>query len=111
MIKLVYCITRKPGMSTLEFSEYWRNTHGPIGARIPGLRRLVQSHVAVNPHDQSAPDFDGMAELWFDSWEDLLAARSSSEWQTSALDEKNFIDANKVAYFVTTEHEIPVTDS
>jgi hypothetical protein len=44
MIKLVYCITKKPGLSDKEFFDYWKNLHGAIGANIPGLRKLVQSH-------------------------------------------------------------------
>jgi hypothetical protein len=43
MIKLVYCLTKKPGMTDTAFFHYWHHVHGPIGARIPGLRRLVQS--------------------------------------------------------------------
>ena len=42
MIKLVYCITKKPGMTDEVFFHYWEHVHGPIGARIPGVRRLVQ---------------------------------------------------------------------
>ena len=44
MVKLVYCIRRKRGLTREEFSRYWAEVHGPIGARIPGLRKLVQSH-------------------------------------------------------------------
>ena len=33
---LVYCITKKPGMTDEEFFSYWKDVHGPIGARIPG---------------------------------------------------------------------------
>ena len=44
MIKLVYCITRRPDLSHAKFSRYWRDVHAPIGAKIPGLRKLVQSH-------------------------------------------------------------------
>ena len=47
MIKLVYCITRRPDLSLAEFSTYWHDVHGPIGRRIPGLGRLVQSHPLV----------------------------------------------------------------
>jgi hypothetical protein len=36
MIKLVYCINRKKGMSQEDFHHYWANVHGPIGASIPG---------------------------------------------------------------------------
>jgi uncharacterized protein (TIGR02118 family) len=67
MIKLVYCISRRPGTSLEEFSRYWREVHGPIGRRIPGLRRLVQSHPVSHPSDMSPPAFDGMAELWLPS--------------------------------------------
>jgi len=106
MIKLVYCITKKPGLTDDEFFHYWRNIHGPIGARIPGLRRLVQSHGLSVPGYKYQPDYDGMAELWFDNVNDLLAARQSAEWKASNEDEVNFIDRNKVAYFVSAEHVI-----
>lgn len=106
MIKLVYCITKKAGMSEDNFFCYWQNVHGPIGARIPQLRKLVQSRTKTVPGDQCGPDYDGMAELWFDDVDALLAARRSPEWKASSEDEANFIDHNKVAYFVTEEHVI-----
>ena len=89
-----------------EFSRYWREVHGPIGRRIPGLRRLVQSHAIAQPSDVAPPDFDGMAELWFDDMGALQAARRSPEWQASTADEANFIDQSRSAVFVTEEHEI-----
>jgi uncharacterized protein (TIGR02118 family) len=107
MIKLVYCITRRPGMTREEFSQYWREVHGPIGRRIPGLRRLVQSHAVAYPAGMMPPSFDGMAELWFDDRAALEAARRSPEWQASTADEVNFIDGTRTAFFVTEEHEIP----
>lgn len=106
MIKLVYCITKKKGMTREEFSHYWLRVHGPIGARIPGLKRLVQSHATPVPGDAREPDFDGMAELWFESVDDLLAARMSPEWKASSEDEHNFVDETRVAYFVSEEHEV-----
>lgn len=106
MIKLVYCITKKAGLTDQQFFDYWKNTHGPIGSRIPGLRKLLQSHRLIIPGDRRLPSYDGLAELWFDDAEALLAARKSSEWKASHEDETNFIDHNKVAYFVTEEHII-----
>ena len=108
MIKVVYCITKKPGLTDAEFFDYWQNVHGPIGARIPGLRRLAQSHSVRLPGDARPGDFDGMAELWFDSVEALLAARQTPEWRRSSEDEQNFIDHSRVAYFVAEEHEITI---
>jgi uncharacterized protein (TIGR02118 family) len=106
MIKLVYCITRRPGMTLEEFSRYWREVHGPIGRRIPGLRRLVQSHPVPLPPDMAPPEFDGMAELWFDDMVTLEAARRSPEWRASTADEANFIDETRTALFLTEEQEI-----
>ncbi|MGO9272617.1 MAG: EthD domain-containing protein [Terriglobia bacterium] len=106
MIKVVYCITKKAGLTDEEFFHYWENIHGPIGARIPHLRRLVQSHRLTVPGDKHPPDYDGMVELWFDDRDALLAARQSSEWKASSEDEANFIDHKKVAYFVSEEHMI-----
>jgi hypothetical protein len=47
MVKLVYCIRRKQGLSREEFRRYWAEVHGPIGARIPtrAALRLLASHV------------------------------------------------------------------
>ena len=106
MVKLVYCITKKAGLTDEEFFRYWKNVHGPVGARIPQLRRLVQSHRITVPGDKYQPDYDGMAELWFDDIEALLAARQSPEWKASTDDEANFIDHSQVSYFVTKEEVI-----
>lgn len=106
MIKLVYCITKRPDLSDEEFFRYWKNIHGPIGASIPRLRKLVQSHRINIQGGKCPPAYDGIAELWFDTVEDLLAARQSPEWQASTADESNFIDHSRVAYFVTEEHII-----
>lgn len=106
MIKLVYCITRRSGMSVDEFSRYWHDVHGPIGRRIPGLRRLVQSHPVLDPDDRRPPAFDGMAELWFDDLAALQAARQSPEWLASTNDEARFIDQTRTALFLTEEREI-----
>jgi uncharacterized protein (TIGR02118 family) len=104
MVKLVYCISKKSGLSDEAFFSYWKEVHGAIGARIPGLRRLVQSRRVNVAGDKFQPDFDGMAELWFDDVESLLHARQSPEWRASHEDEANFIDHSRTAYFVSEEH-------
>ena len=106
MIKVVYCITKKSGLTDEAFFDYWKNVHGPLGARIPGLRRLVQSRRLHIPDDKRAPDYDGVAELWFDDVDALLTARKSAEWRAATEDEVHFMDQSRVAYFVAEEHVI-----
>jgi uncharacterized protein (TIGR02118 family) len=106
MVKLVYCVCRKTGLSRAEFIRYWADVHGPIGARIPGLRKLVQSYTVSLPGDRRPADFDGMAELWFDDFAAILKARQSPEWAASTADEANFADPTRSAYFVSEERQI-----
>jgi uncharacterized protein (TIGR02118 family) len=106
MVKLVYCIRRKPGLSREDFLRYWAGVHGPIGARIPGLRRLVHSYALPAPGDSRPRDFDGMAELWFDDLDAVAEARRSPEWAASTADESNFVDLISTAYFLSEERQI-----
>jgi uncharacterized protein (TIGR02118 family) len=106
VVKLVYCIRRKPGLTREEFHRYWSEIHAPIGARIPGLRRLVQSRALDVPGDARVPDFDGVAELWFDDVTALLSARQSPEWAASTADEAHFVDPLHTAYIVSTERDV-----
>ena len=106
MIKLVYCITKKASLTDEQFFHYWLHIHSQIGARIPGLRRLVQSHRLTVVGDNHQPDYDGVVELWFDDLQSLLAARQSAEWKASTQDEANFIDHTRVAYLITEEHVV-----
>ncbi len=107
MIKLIYCITRKPGLSVDEFQRYWRETHAPIAARLPGLRRYVQCHTLPALYaGANQPAFDGAAELWFDDQEALQRAMASPEVQAARDDERNFIDHSKVFAIVTEEKPV-----
>ena len=56
------------------------------------------------------PEYDGVAEVWFESEDELIAGMSSPEGQKlgAALleDEGNFIDHSKSSAFLVTEHEL-----
>jgi uncharacterized protein (TIGR02118 family) len=106
VVKLVYCISRKPGLTRDEFVRYWADVHGPLGARIPGLRKLVQSYALAVPGDSRPADFDGMAELWFDDLAAISEARRSAAWAVATADEANFVDPSRSAYFISEERQI-----
>jgi uncharacterized protein (TIGR02118 family) len=104
MIKLVYCISKLPNLSDEEFHRYWRDVHGPIGSRVPGCRKYVQSHAVQL--GKTRPPYDGCAEMWFDDREAYKKAMRSAELKAALEDEKNFIDHSRVAFFVTEEHHV-----
>jgi uncharacterized protein (TIGR02118 family) len=107
MIKLVFVIRRREGMTREEFQRYWREEHAELVKRHSGVlrvRRYVQTHARDTDLDDalagsrgSEPrQYDGVAELWWDSIDDLVQAATSEEGQTAqqALleDERRFID-------------------
>ncbi|RLB51691.1 MAG: ethyl tert-butyl ether degradation protein EthD [Deltaproteobacteria bacterium] len=119
MIKFVMCLTRHPSLTRDEFREYWKEKHGPFfmsHADSMGARKYVQSYTLDTPLNEGLrtsrgmlPEYDGVAEVWFDSEEALIAGMSSPEGQElgAALleDEGNFIDHSKSSAFIVEEHE------
>lgn len=91
MTKMIVVLNRKQDMSRDDFRAYWRDVHGPIGARMPGVRKYVQNHVLAD----GAP-FDGIAEMWFDSLADIQAAFTSEAAQEAARDVANFLSGQHV---------------
>ena len=105
MLHVHYFITRKAGMDDAEFHRYWRETHGPIAARIPQLHRYVQSH-RVTAFGSNSP-YDGEAEVLIDRLDAMAALRRSPEYLDGALaDERKFIDLTRVEWMVTRDHVV-----
>jgi hypothetical protein len=83
MIKLTFCLARLPHLSREGFQAYWFDTHGPLVRSVQQvlrIRRYVQLHSAAETlseplrQQRGGPaGYDGVAELWWDSWDDLAA--------------------------------------
>jgi len=103
MIKICEIVHRRPGMDVEAFQAHWRGTHGPIVARIPGLRRYVQSHPRLSGYRRGELICDGVAELWVDDKEALRAISQTAEFAAAKRDETNFIDTDRLVELLTTE--------
>ena len=107
MVKLIYVITRKEGLSVDEFQRHWRETHAPIAAKIPGVRRYVQCHTLPELYERGTPPpYDGAAELWWDDMDTFRAAIGTPEQLAAHEDELNFIDHDKSFLIVTEEKPV-----
>jgi uncharacterized protein (TIGR02118 family) len=106
MIKLVVVVHKRPDMEVEDFRRYWRETHAPIAARIPGLRRYVQNFVDASLVG-TPPSFDGIAELVFDDEASLERAMASPEIEAATADNKNFLDEERLQAFVV--EEVPIS--
>jgi hypothetical protein len=105
MIKLTYCLRRLPSLSRAQFQTYWFETHAPLVASVKDalrIRRYVQLHSL--PLEVSEPirvsragpeGYDGVAQLWWDSFEDMAAGDPQAAAEAGRLlleDESKFID-------------------
>ena len=103
MVKLMYIITPKPGLSRDEFERYWLDTHAPIVKEIPHLERYVIN--VFRPRSGTAPStIGGVAEQWFASAEAMRAAFATAAAERARADISNFADAAKSVSTIVDEH-------
>jgi uncharacterized protein (TIGR02118 family) len=93
---------RKQGLTWQEFSDHWRNVHGPLLRDSPVcaryIRRYVQHHIRPNDAFEGVMplEFDGFSEVWYDS----VAARKEMLddpvlGRIMLADEEMFIDMTR----------------
>ncbi|OGA20317.1 MAG: hypothetical protein A3I01_10035 [Betaproteobacteria bacterium RIFCSPLOWO2_02_FULL_65_24] len=96
MYKILRMVKRKKGMTLEQFKQYWLTRHAELHRRAMNttpVRKVVASfstgEVALGGAESQ---FDGMTAIYFDTLEDLRAARASEVPKMMADDERNFVD-------------------
>lgn len=114
MIKLTFCLTRLPSLTVEQFQDYWWNRHAPLvksHREALRIKRYVQMHSAdpalaealrtsrAGSLDKAPAVYDGVAQLWWDSLDDIAAAMTTPEGAEAGRqlleDEAKFIDFAK----------------
>ena len=121
MIKMIFCVKRRPDITPEDFYDYWLNRHGPLvksKTAALDIRRYVQSHTVdaglgdgvSAARGMKQTGFDGIAELWWDDMDAFQAILESDAGQAASLelaeDEARFIDMEASTIFFTQEHEV-----
>jgi uncharacterized protein (TIGR02118 family) len=121
MIKLTFVLRRRPEFEPGEFRRYWREQHAPLVARHANalrIRRYVQTHTVGSDLDAALADsrgtqiepYDGVAQLWWDSLEDLQAVLADEAGQQAAAelleDERRFVDLPASSLWLGEEYVV-----
>jgi uncharacterized protein (TIGR02118 family) len=121
MIKLVFAIRRREGISEAEFRRYWREDHAALVTRHAEalrIRRYVQTHTVEQKLGERLADargsisgrYDGLAELWWDSLQDMIEASTSIAGERASrelvADEQRFIDLSASAIWMGEENPV-----
>jgi uncharacterized protein (TIGR02118 family) len=87
MVKLI--VAYGPPEDPAVFDAHYASTHTALAEKIPNVRRFEAGRVIGTPDGSPAP-YHLVAELWFDSAEELQAAMGSPEGQAAAADVGTF---------------------
>ena len=71
------------------FEEYYANTHMPLAGKVPGVTKVELTKFVGTP-EGNAPTHYRMAEIYFNSLEELQTNMASPEAQATVADIANF---------------------
>ncbi len=106
MIKVIALLKRKPGLTREEFANRWLNEHTKLSSKLPGLRGY-RINIATDYQPDGTgvePLYDGTAELWWDSFEEMDASFASEIGVRAGADADEFSSVRIHIY--TEEHDI-----
>ena len=83
------------------FEEHYANTHAPLVEKIPNLQQFEAGKVIATPDGSERPYYL-IAELWFESVEQLQSSMSSSEGRAAAEDLQNFATGGATLFISKT---------
>lgn len=93
-LKHIELLTRRQGMTRQEFMSYWRDSHGPLAAAIPGVRRYHQLPTTDLTNSPGSASFDGMAILWFDSVDAMRGGTQHPAFRMTREDMPRLVNPN-----------------
>jgi len=106
MIKRMGLLKRKPQFTNEQFRRHWLEIHGPLGQKVPGVRRYVQHHIVGETRHPDLPpaeqSYDGIVELWFDDEESMKKSLATPEARAMFADGTLFIES-VTSYIVEDE--------
>lgn len=108
MVKLIALLKRKPGISQEEFKKRWVEEHIKISGKLPGLKGYrINLSLDQQPDEslvEGEPIYDGTAELWWDSIEEMERSFDSEIGKKAGEDADQF--AGIRIHIYTEEHTI-----
>lgn len=108
-IKMITFLNKRTDVTAEFFQHHWRENHGPLAARIPGLLRYIQCHARPGIYAAGrSPVFDGIPISWFKDMQSLRDSGQSAAYSETRADEKNFMVSGRLPFVITRAHEIEV---
>jgi uncharacterized protein (TIGR02118 family) len=90
-VKLIALLKAKPGTSREDFARRWVDGHAPLTLRFKNLKGY-RINVAIEEYQEIEGElpYDGTAELWWDSLEEMQEDFASAEASAAVADADTF---------------------
>ena len=92
-------------MSLAEFVTYMKEVHGPMAAKLPGLRKYVQNFV-LEDSERKRPEWDAVVELYFPDRASFEAAWTTPQGKASDADLPVFLDLARTSWSLVEEVDV-----
>jgi uncharacterized protein (TIGR02118 family) len=93
---LIILLNKRADLTDEEFGKYVLEIHAPLAKKMSGLRKYVVNVVKRPP--KRDPEYEGVAELWFDDADSMKAAFASPEGVATQKDTENFARKSTALY-------------
>jgi len=102
-VKLIALLKAKPGMTREQFENRWVKEHAPLTLKFKNLKGY-RINIAIEEYQEIEGDlpYDGTAELWWDSIEEMKEDFESPEALKAVADADEFTILRTHIY--TREH-------
>ena len=111
MFKQFALLTKRDGLSTAEFIDYYENHHVPLVLGLTGMpHRVYKRHFVIRDDDRNQADqgvdFDVVTEVAFDDREsyDAWLAAVGEHGAEVAADEAKFLDRSRTRVVLVEDH-------
>ena len=117
MVRMIYCIMRKEGVSMQDFRDFFNGEHQEAVCTIAkdlkckefkqSLTLMVERNFTLMVRRGTEMPYDGVIELWWDNAADLEEVMETEEIQQKAEDffvrSSHYIDMSKSRAFFTEQ--------
>jgi uncharacterized protein (TIGR02118 family) len=103
-LKTIRTVSRRRDLTPAQFKDYWLNQHSRLEREViatTSMQRIIASFAL--PENPVLPEFDGLAELYFEKVEDIRAMFAGPVPAMMRKDEQNFVQMNAPAVRLVAE--------
>ncbi len=105
LVRMTAFVNKRDDLSYDEYKRHLLEVHVPIVKQYPGLVRY-QQNFNINWPPQDALGYDGTAELWFASMDDIAALRKTPNWEEGVQDAQIILNMDRLHQMIVREHPV-----